>query len=106
MAIRHSLWLFTMVFRYGFSLWLLAMVICYDYSPWLFAIHYSLFAILRIKKNVMAFWAVSNCDAVDHREKYVEKLKEYIEVDVFSSVSFIQINSNTFFTPPFLRLLN
>ena len=49
----------------------------------------------------MAFWAVSNCDTVDHREKYVEKLKEFIEVDVYSSVSFIQINSNTFFTPHF-----
>ena len=48
----------------------------------------------------MAFWAVSNCDTVDHREKYVEKLKEYIEVDVFSSVSFIKINSNIAHSTP------
>ena len=34
----------------------------------------------------MAFWAVRNCDTVDHREKYVKKLQEYVDVEVYSSV--------------------
>ena len=34
----------------------------------------------------MAFWAVRNCDTVDHREKYAKKLQEYIDVDIYSSV--------------------
>ena len=34
----------------------------------------------------MAFWAVSNCETVIYREKYVKKLQKYIEVDVFTRV--------------------
>ena len=32
----------------------------------------------------MAFWAVSNCETIIKREKYVQKLQEYINVDVYS----------------------
>ena len=41
----------------------------------------------RMFKKKMAFWAVRNCDTVDHREKYVEKLQKYVDVDIYSSVS-------------------
>ena len=34
----------------------------------------------------MAFWAVSNCETVIYREKYVKKLQEYMEVNVFTRV--------------------
>ena len=37
----------------------------------------------------MAFWAVSKCDTPNHREKYAKKLKEYIDIDIFSRVSFL-----------------
>ena len=46
----------------------------------------------RINKNKLVFWAVSNCDTVDHREDYVKKLQEYLKVDIFSSVSLINSN--------------
>ena len=42
--------------------------------------------LFRINKKKMAFWAVRNCDTVDHREKYVKKLQEYVDVEVYSSV--------------------
>ena len=36
------------------------------------------------EKSKMASWAVSNCETVIHREKYIEKLQEYLNVDVYS----------------------
>ena len=32
----------------------------------------------------MVFWAVSNCETMNHRERYAEKLQEYVDVDVYS----------------------
>ena len=34
----------------------------------------------------MVFWAVSNCDTVIHREKYVKKLQKYMTVNIFTKV--------------------
>ena len=31
----------------------------------------------------MAFWTVSHCTTDNYREKYVKKLQEYIQVDIF-----------------------
>ena len=43
----------------------------------------------------MAFWIVSDCDTPNQREKYGKKLKEYIEIDVFSRVSLnVKLNHN------------
>ena len=41
----------------------------------------------RTNKTKVAFWIVSDCDTPNQREKYGKKLKEYIDIDVFSRVS-------------------
>ena len=46
----------------------------------------------RMNKNKLVFWAVSHCATFDHREDYVDKLQEYLKVDIFSSVSLINSN--------------
>ena len=42
----------------------------------------------------MAFWAVSNCETVIYREKYVKKLQEYMEVNVFTRPVRQSLDSN------------
>ena len=42
------------------------------------------------RKNKTIFWTVSHCTTDNFREKYVEKLRKYIEVDVFGECSGIE----------------
>ena len=46
----------------------------------------------RKDKTRIAFWTVSNCETPVHREKYVKKLKEYTQVDVFSKKKCLKSN--------------
>ena len=48
----------------------------------------------RIKKTKVAFWAVSNCDTPNHRERYAKKLQEYVEIDIFSRVGLLDLVLN------------
>ena len=47
----------------------------------------------------MAFWAASNCDTIIHRENYVGKLQEYVDVDVYSKKECLT-GSKSLYCPP------
>ena len=38
----------------------------------------------------MAFWTVSHCQTNNFREKYVESLRQYIDVDIFGKCSGVE----------------
>ena len=42
------------------------------------------------EKNKIAFWTVSHCKTDNFREKYVESLKQFIDVDVFGECSGVE----------------
>ena len=41
-------------------------------------------------KNKIAFWTVSHCKTDNFREKYVEALRRYIDVDIFGACSGVE----------------
>ena len=41
-------------------------------------------------KNKIAFWTVSHCQTNNFREKYVELLRQYIDVDIFGKCSGVE----------------
>ncbi len=47
--------------------------------------HHNDYLDLITKKNKLVFWVVSNCNTRSKREHLVERMKEYIPVDVFGS---------------------
>ena len=46
--------------------------------------------VFRKRKNKMAFWTVSHCQTNNFREKYVESLRQYIDVDIFGKCSGVE----------------
>ena len=48
------------------------------------------YCVCRDKKNKTIFWTVSHCLTDNLREKYVDQLRNYIEVDIFGECSGIE----------------